>query len=79
MPAPSIAAMSGTSEWSATREQAGRIVLRVPSFIATLATSGVVSAVALLVSDERTITLGDQGRADLSWINAGVSTAAHSL
>lgn len=43
--------------------------LRVPSFIATLATSGVVSAVALLVSDERTITLGDQGRADLFWIN----------
>lgn len=43
--------------------------LRVPSFIATLATSGVVSAVALLVSEERTITLGDEARADLFWIN----------
>ncbi|MDQ0473874.1 ABC transporter permease [Labrys wisconsinensis] len=44
------------------------VVLKVPSFIATLATSGVVSGAALLVSKARTITIGEAGRADLGWV-----------
>src|SRR6202795_3227191 len=42
--------------------------LRIPSFIVTLATSGVVAAAALLLSQERSITIGESGRAYLSWI-----------
>jgi ribose transport system permease protein len=42
--------------------------LRIPSFIVTLATSGLVAAVALLLSQERSITIGEAGRAYLSWI-----------
>lgn len=46
--------------------------LRVPSFIATLATSGVVAGAALLVSKARTITIGDAGRSYLTWITDSV-------
>src|SRR5580693_9735523 len=42
--------------------------LRIPSFIVTLATSGVVAAAALLLSQERSITIGESGRAYLNWI-----------
>jgi ribose transport system permease protein len=42
--------------------------LRIPSFIVTLATSGVVAAAALLLSQERSITIGEAGRAYLTWI-----------
>ena len=42
--------------------------LRVPSFIATLATSGIVSGLALVASGARSITIGAAGRADLAWI-----------
>jgi ribose transport system permease protein len=42
--------------------------LRIPSFIVTLATSGLVAAAALLLSQERSITIGESGRAYLSWI-----------
>ena len=42
--------------------------LRIPSFIVTLATSGLVAAAALLLSQERSITIGEAGRAYLSWI-----------
>ncbi len=42
--------------------------LRIPSFIVTLATSGLVAAAALLLSQERSITIGETGRAYLSWI-----------
>src|SRR6202046_5587022 len=42
--------------------------LRIPSFIVTLATSGVVAAAALLLSQERSITIGEGGRAYLTWI-----------
>src|SRR5580692_10717169 len=42
--------------------------LRIPSFIVTLATSGVVAAAALLLSQERSITIGETGRAYLTWI-----------
>jgi ribose transport system permease protein len=42
--------------------------LRIPSFIVTLATSGVVAAAALLLSQERSITIGETGRTYLTWI-----------
>jgi ribose transport system permease protein len=42
--------------------------LRIPSFIVTLATSGLVAAAALLLSQERSITIGETGRAYLTWI-----------
>lgn len=42
--------------------------LRIPSFIVTLATSGLVAAAALILSQERSITIGETGRAYLSWI-----------
>ncbi|MDR3494726.1 MAG: ABC transporter permease [Ancalomicrobiaceae bacterium] len=47
--------------------------LHVPSFIATLATSGVVSGVALLVSDARTISIDAAGRSQLAWITGSVA------
>src|ERR1700736_2411819 len=42
--------------------------LRIPSFIVTLATSGLVAAAALLLSQERSITIGESGRVYLNWI-----------
>jgi ribose transport system permease protein len=42
--------------------------LRIPSFIVTLATSGLASAAALLLSQARSITIGESGRAFLSWV-----------
>ncbi len=42
--------------------------LRIPSFIVTLATSGLASAAALLLSQARSITIGESGRAFLTWI-----------
>ncbi|MBV9299526.1 MAG: ABC transporter permease [Verrucomicrobia bacterium] len=44
------------------------VSLRIPSFIVTLAISGLVAAAALLLSQERSITIGESGRAYLSWI-----------
>ena len=43
--------------------------LRVPSFIATLATGGVASGIALLLSDGQTITIGESGRRYTVWLN----------
>jgi ribose transport system permease protein len=42
--------------------------LRIPSFIVTLATSGLASATALLLSQARSITIGESGRAFLTWV-----------
>lgn len=42
--------------------------LRIPSFIATLATSGLAAAAALVLSQARSITINETGRAYLSWI-----------
>jgi ribose transport system permease protein len=42
--------------------------LRMPSFIVTLATSGLASAAALLLSQARSITIGESGRAFLTWV-----------
>jgi ribose transport system permease protein len=42
--------------------------LRIPSFIVTLATSGLAAAAALFMSQGRSITIGETGRSFLSWI-----------
>jgi ribose transport system permease protein len=44
--------------------------LRVPSFVATLATGGVVAGIALLAADGRAITIDEAGRVHTAWINA---------
>jgi ribose transport system permease protein len=42
--------------------------LRIPSFVATLATGGVMSGLALLASHGRTVTILEAGRARAAWI-----------
>jgi ribose transport system permease protein len=42
--------------------------LRIPSFIATLATSGVFSAAALALAQGHSITIGEQGRELFVWV-----------
>lgn len=44
--------------------------LRVPSFVATLASGGVVAGLALLAAHGRAITIEENGRVYTSWINA---------
>ena len=44
--------------------------LRVPSFVATLASSGVVAGLALLAAHGRAITIEEGGRVYSNWINA---------
>jgi ribose transport system permease protein len=44
--------------------------LRVPSFVATLASGGVVAGLALLAAHGRAITIEEEGRARVDWINA---------
>jgi ribose transport system permease protein len=46
------------------------VSLRVPSFVATLATGGVVSGLALLASKGRAITIEAGGRAYTDWMGA---------
>jgi ribose transport system permease protein len=46
--------------------------LRIPSFIATLAVGGVLAGIALVISHERSITLGDTQREYLTWVNGDV-------
>src|SRR5882724_4874696 len=48
------------------------VKLRVPSFVATLATGGVVTGLALWVSNGRAITIEEGGRENTAWINATV-------
>ncbi|UVC09222.1 ABC transporter permease [Rhizobium sp. TH2] len=47
--------------------------LRVPSFVATLATGGVVAGIALWSANGRAITIEEAGRANTSWINADIA------
>ena len=47
--------------------------LRVPSFVATLATAGIVTGMALWVSDGRAITIEEGGRLNTAWVNATVA------
>jgi len=46
--------------------------LKIPSFIATLAVGGVLSGVALVISRQRSITLGEADREYLTWITGQV-------
>ena len=46
--------------------------LKVPSFIATLAMGGVLFSTALVISKERSITLGDVDRGHQTWITGTV-------
>lgn len=46
--------------------------LKVPSFVATLATGGVVAGLALLAARGRAITIEENGRVLTRWINATV-------
>ncbi|WP_413989556.1 ABC transporter permease [Labrys okinawensis] len=46
--------------------------LKVPSFVATLATGGVVAGIALWVADGRAITIEEGGRANTAWINGSL-------
>jgi ribose transport system permease protein len=46
--------------------------LKIPSFIATLAMSGVLSSAALVLSRERSITLGEADRGYQTWITGTV-------
>jgi ribose transport system permease protein len=45
------------------------VYLRIPSFIATLATSGVYIAAALVISGSRAVTLSETDRAVVEWIH----------
>ncbi|MCX5494519.1 ABC transporter permease [Kaistia dalseonensis] len=47
--------------------------LKVPSFVATLATGGVVAGIALWIADGRAITIEEGGRANTAWINGTVA------
>lgn len=48
------------------------VLLKIPSFIATLAMSGVLASSALVLSKERSITLGDLDRGYQTWITGTV-------
>ncbi|HTO30929.1 MAG TPA: ABC transporter permease [Pararhizobium sp.] len=47
--------------------------LRVPSFVATLATGGVVAGMALWFAQGRAITIEEGGRLSTTWINGAVA------
>jgi len=47
--------------------------LRVPSFVATLASGGVVAGIALWSAQGRAITIEEGGRTSIAWINGSVS------
>lgn len=49
------------------------VKLKIPSFIATLATGGVLFSTALVISHERSITLGDADRSYQTWITGTVA------
>src|SRR5690349_13366821 len=45
------------------------VKLRIPSFIATLAVSGVLAGTALVISQARSITLDEVQRGSLAWVS----------
>jgi ribose transport system permease protein len=49
------------------------VKLRVPSFVATLATGGVVAGMALWISGGRAITIEEGGRLNTTWVNGSVA------
>lgn len=48
------------------------VFLRIPSFIVTLAVSGLVASAALVLSQTRSVPIGGAARGYLAWINAVV-------
>jgi ribose transport system permease protein len=55
------------------------VKLKIPSFIATLAVGGVLAGTALVISHERSITLGEAGRAYLGWITGVTFGIPHEV
>ena len=53
--------------------------LKIPSFIATLAVSGVVTGVALVISQARSITFNEAGRSYLGWISGSTLGIPHEV
>jgi ribose transport system permease protein len=53
--------------------------LKIPSFIATLAVGGVLGGMALVLSHERSITLGDTERPYLAWITGTTAGVPHEV
>jgi ribose transport system permease protein len=53
--------------------------LRIPSFIATLAVGGVLAGIALVMSKERSITLGEAERAYVTWISGNTAGIPHEV
>jgi ribose transport system permease protein len=47
--------------------------LRVPSFVATLATGGVVAGIALWIAEGRAITIEEGGRNSTMWVNGAIA------
>jgi ribose transport system permease protein len=53
--------------------------LKIPSFISTLAVGGVVSGVALVISQARSITFNESGRSYLGWISGSTFNIPHEV
>lgn len=51
---------------------AAHVRFRIPSFVATLATGGVVTGLSLLASNGRTVTILEAGRADCAWVTGSL-------
>jgi ribose transport system permease protein len=45
------------------------VKLRIPSFVATLATAGIMTGLSLLMEDGRSVSLLDEGREQVAWIS----------
>ncbi len=45
------------------------VKLRIPSFVATLATAGIMTGLSLLMEGGRTVSLTDEGREQAAWIS----------
>ena len=55
------------------------VCLKIPSFIATLAVGGVFAGTALVISKERSITLGEAERAYVTWITGNTAGIPHEV
>jgi ribose transport system permease protein len=55
------------------------VKLRIPSFIATLAVSGVLAGTALVISQARSITLDETQRGSLAWVSATTWGIPHEI
>lgn len=45
------------------------VKLRIPSFVATLATAGIMTGLSLLMEGGRTVSLTNEGREQVAWIS----------